>query len=357
MHEPTKGASVEDHVRHLRRYKGEFVRDLAFGTVRLPPGWLAPGDATLLALDALALLDAGQRFRFRELLGQCTHLIDLIEVLINEFIAREKSTGTVLGKNDVESLRRGRGPGRVRDLLFARYAAWPGSVPAELSEEIAAVLRRSLRDRQSHQAAAGRDPLDLKALIQPLMPEVRQRVLDWAAFKRLRRADADFVVSEVIDQLVRTVAEHNEPPRDLTAWTRSTARRKWQNRHPARLDTVRADAPDAAAADDVPDEVGRQVDLERRLKDISDLLDDRAEWYTTLTPARPADALVYRAAAQLVGTGDVELIEVTVRRLPEGMDALRTILTRLGGPPAARRAPTVAAIIHATLGRCLSDGP
>ena len=43
MHESTKSASVEDHVRHLRRYKGELVRDLAYGTVRLPAAWLAPG--------------------------------------------------------------------------------------------------------------------------------------------------------------------------------------------------------------------------------------------------------------------------------------------------------------------------
>ena len=51
MHASTKGASVEDHVRHLRRYKGEFVRDLAYSHVRLPAAWLAPGDATIFALD------------------------------------------------------------------------------------------------------------------------------------------------------------------------------------------------------------------------------------------------------------------------------------------------------------------
>ena len=93
VHESTKGASVEDHVRQLRRYKGEFVRDLAYGTVRLPVAWLAPGDATILALDALALLDADQSIRFKELLDQCVHLVDLIESLINTFIGQHKATG------------------------------------------------------------------------------------------------------------------------------------------------------------------------------------------------------------------------------------------------------------------------
>ena len=36
MHESVKGTSVEDHVRELRRYKRELVRDLAYATVRLP---------------------------------------------------------------------------------------------------------------------------------------------------------------------------------------------------------------------------------------------------------------------------------------------------------------------------------
>ena len=36
VHESTKGASVGDHVRQLRRYKSEFVRDLAYAAVWLP---------------------------------------------------------------------------------------------------------------------------------------------------------------------------------------------------------------------------------------------------------------------------------------------------------------------------------
>ena len=92
MHESTKGASVGDHVRQLRRYKSEFVRDLAYAAVWLPAAWLAPGDATILALDASALLDADQSIRFKELLDQCVRLVDLIESLINTFIGQHKAT-------------------------------------------------------------------------------------------------------------------------------------------------------------------------------------------------------------------------------------------------------------------------
>ena len=101
MHESTKSASVEDHVRHLRRYKGELVRDLAYGTVRLPAAWLAPGDATILALDALARLDADQSSRFKVLLDQCVHLVDLIEWQINAFIEQHRATGFRFTKNDL----------------------------------------------------------------------------------------------------------------------------------------------------------------------------------------------------------------------------------------------------------------
>ena len=120
MHESTKGTSVEDHVRQLRRYKRELVRDLAYGTVRLPASWLAPGDATILALDAEARLDADQADQLKVLLVQCVRLVDLIESLISGFIEPAQAAGLRFTKNDLESLRRGRGPGRVRDLLFLR---------------------------------------------------------------------------------------------------------------------------------------------------------------------------------------------------------------------------------------------
>jgi len=351
VRESTKGASVEDHVRQLRRYKSEFVRDLAYAAVRLPAAWLAPGDATILALDPSALLDADQSIRFKELLDQCVHLVDLIESLINTFIGQHKATGARFTKNDLESLRRGRGPGRVRDLLFLRCTAWPESVTAELAPDIAAVLWRCLRDRQSHQAATSRDPRDLKALIQPLMPEVRRLVLEWTALKRLRREEADYVVSEVLDQLIRTVAERNGPPGNLAAWSHATARWKWQTARTGPADVMLPRAFGASGTDDVDDEVSRRVDLDRRLRAIAGLLDKRATWYATLTPPRPDDALTYRVAADIVGTRDVELIEAVVRGLPEGKMVVRAALARRAGPLSAAREPTVIRVIKDMLRR------
>jgi hypothetical protein len=227
VQESTKGASVEDHVRQLRRYKSEFVRDLAYDKVRLPTAWLMPGDATILALDPLTLLDADQNIQLKELLDRCVRLVDLIGSLIVAFLGQQKAAGLRFAKNDQESLRRGRGPSQVRDLLFARCPAWPESVTAELAQDVAEVLWRCLRDRRAHQAAGRRDPRDFKALIQSLIPEVHRLVLNWAALKRLPRDEADWVVSEVLDQLIRTVADRNGPPANLAAWSRQQSGIPW----------------------------------------------------------------------------------------------------------------------------------
>ena len=357
MHESTKGASVEDHVRHLRRYKGELVRDLAYGTVRLPAAWLVPGDTTILALDALARLDADQSIRFKLLLDQCVHLVDLIESQINTFIGQQKATGFRFTKNDLESLRRGRGPGRVRDLLFLRCSSWPESVTAELVREIAAVLWKCLQDRQSHQAATGRDLRDLKALIQPLMPEVRRLVFEWTALRRLRPDEADYVVSEVLDQLIRTMAERNGPPGNLASWSHATARWKWRTARTGPVDVALGRETGTSGTDDVHDEVTRRVDMDRRLQFIADLLHGRAQWYATLTPPRPDDALTCRAAANLVETRQVELLEAVVRGLPEGITVVRAALARQGEPLSPGRESAVIQIIRDILRRHLDAEP
>ena len=96
------------------------------------------------------------------------------------------------------------------------------------------------------------------------------------------------------------------------------------------------------------------MDLERRLQAIADLLHKRATWYATLTPPRPDDALAFRAAAHLVGTRHVELIEAIVRGLPEGTKEVRAELVRQAGPLSAGREPTVIRIILDMLRRHLN---
>ena len=119
------------------------------------------------------------------------------------------------------------------------------------------------------------------------MPEVRRLVLEWTALKRLRRDEADYVVSEVLDQLIRTVAERNGPPGNLAAWSHSTARWKWQTAVTGPIDVALARAFGASGTGDVDDEISRRMDLERRLQAIADLLHKRATWYATLTSAPP----------------------------------------------------------------------
>jgi hypothetical protein len=356
VNEPVKGTSVEDYVRPMRRYKGELVRDLAYGTVRLPAAWLRWGDLTVIALDAQARLDAGQASRLRVLLDQCAGLVDLIESLISGFISEQRSAGVTLTKNDLDSLRRGRGPGRVRDLLFQQLPAWPDGVGGDTARGVADVLRDCLRDRQSHLDAATRDPRDLRALIEPLLPEVQRLAADWCAYKRLSPSDTGYVVSEVIDQLIRTVAERNEAPASLPAWSRATAQWKWRTARPGPVDTGLRRELWVPGSGDVSDEVARRVDVHQRLREIASRLDDRAEWYGSLTPPRLDDALSCRAAALLVGTRQVELLEEIVRGLPEGTAAVRDVLAVLLVPLSPGRELAVIQVIRDMLRRHLGPG-
>jgi hypothetical protein len=349
--EPVKGASAEDHIRQLPRYKAELVRDLAYGTVRLPPAWLASGDATIIALDAEARLDADQHIRFKTLLDQCMGLVDLIESLISRFVKQRQSAGMRFIKNDLESLRRGRGPGRVRDLLFQRRPSWPEASADDLDQEVAAVLWRCLEDRRSHQQAKDRDPRDLQLLIQDLMPEVQQIVQEWARFIRLSQDDAGYVISEVLDQFIRTVAEHNQAPKNLVGWCRTTAKWKWRA-----AGTGLAHLPlgcEASGPDDVHDVVSRRVDMDRRLQAIATDLHERARWFATLTPPRPDDALTFDAAARLVGLRNVELLEAIVRDLPEGVSAVSSALSGQAEKLSVGREAAVIRVIRDTLRRQL----
>jgi hypothetical protein len=349
--EPVKGVSAEDHIRQLRRYKAELVRDLAYGTVRLPSAWLTPGDATIIALDAEARLDADQDIRFKALLDQCMGLVDLIESLISGFITQRQSTGMRFAKNDLESLRRGRGPGRIRDLLFLRLPNWPDAGTGDLDQEVAAELWRCVEDRRSHQQAKDRDPRELQLLIQDLMPEVQRIVLEWARFKRLCSDDARYVLSEVLDQFIRTVAERNQAPGNLVGWCRTTAKWKWRA-----AGTCLAHLPlgvEAAGPDDVHDLVSRRVDMDRRLHAIARDLHERAQWFAALTPPRPDDALTYDVAARLVGLRRVELLEAIVRGLPEGISVVSSALMEQAETLSAGREAAVIQIIRDTLRRHL----
>jgi hypothetical protein len=353
MTESTKRASVEGLVRQLRRYQGELVRDLAYGTVRLPAGWLAPGDATIISLDPTARLDADQAGRCKVLLDQCVHLVDRVDGTIAEFIAEQRAAGARFTKNELDSLRRGRGPGRVRDVFFQQSPAWPESVSAELRHAAFAALGKSLQDRQVQKAAADRDPGELKLVIQPLLSEVRRLVLEWTTLKRLSVKDADYVVSEVLDQLIRTVLERNGVPENLTGWSHATARWKWLAFWTGRGDLELGQFDDHRGPDDLDDQVALRVDLQHRLLAVTRSLHARAHWYATLAPPRLDDALVCHAAARLVETGQVELIEAVVRGTEYGVDTMRAELAGRAHLLSPERERMVLRLVRDTLRRHL----
>ena len=237
-------------------------------TVRLPAAWLAPGDATILALDEPR--PAGRRpehpvqgtARPVRTPGRPDRVADQ-----HVHRAAEGHRNAVHEERPGVAAPWSRTRPSPRPAVRAVRRLGPGPSRPNWPRTSQRCCGRCLRDRRSRQAAADRDPRDLKALIQPLMPEVRRLVLEWTALKRLRPDEADYVVSEVLDQLIRTVAERNEPPREpgrLESLHRAVEVADRLHRPGSMWPLARACG--ASGTDDVHDEVSRRVDLERRLQ-------------------------------------------------------------------------------------------
>jgi DNA-directed RNA polymerase specialized sigma24 family protein len=357
MERVTKGTFTETAVQGLPVYARKLVSDLVYGGVELPKAWLRGAEPELIALKPEAILDARQVRGLTELIGKCVDFIRLVISLVNDWLTpwRERVPHAA---GDLDSVRRVRGPTRVRDALFEAWPDWPSCDTPGLQEVASAAMELARLARAQLLEAAARGPEEMKILLDGLLEPVREVALEWAGQKRLSAPDADEVVSEVIDQLYRTV-KYGGPPDDLRGWTLSTARFKWRAMragHPAAGHQAAhryAGPPDSG--DLLADRVVDRVDTERKLRRGGEELRRLEAAYLGLHPPRRDDALVVRVAADLLLTHSADGIAEIVERTPDSVEVITAALLRRDTSHSGARQEAIVTVIREHLRRVFSE--
>ncbi len=358
----TKGCVVETVLRGQQGYVATLVTDLVYAKVAIPRGWREPADATVMALDATAQLDAEQARRCRDLTHKALALIHIAVTLVRDYITQHQVLGwpdptRPPDKNDLDSLRRGRGPAALRDLMFRELESWPGTAPEQLRDGVGRILDEALSTRRTSQQAPTRTRAEMQRLLGPALGPVREIVLEWAAARRLPADTAEEVVSEALDQLYRTVAKIGRAPDDLRRWTRATCAKKWRV-IVARLGITAQPvaAPEEyeqfiGVRDTVGDEAAGMVDLNRWMRDAAAQLRRLGDAYAAEQPAMLDDALSCAVAADLLDTNDVDLVIAVVQASELGAGVLAAQLARHGHRLSPDRKIAVQRLISDTLRR------
>jgi hypothetical protein len=282
-------------------------------------------EVVVIALDVGSPLTADQQEVCRALLDRAVHLVcGVIQTSIEQDIADRRVAGHPPSRSDLETLRRGRGPAALRNLLFECLDHWPDEVPS-MAADVHRVLDHVLLRR-----AAWVQPTSVAGQTVALMEECRSVVQEYAANKGLDGRDADLLVSDVIDQLVRN-AVRGELPRDLRAWTLDTAKWKWRG---TRRLCERSNTSDHLS---VVEPVARDHadDLEVRLvvtawvHAVAIALSRFADRLAAIE-SDPATIVGHRVAAALLEQGDVDLVVAVIEGAPDGLRAIDYELTHRG---------------------------
>jgi hypothetical protein len=342
-----KGAVVSDLLCGAPKYRRSLVEDLLFDRVRLPRHWLGPGDATVLALDPDALLDHDQARACAALTRHCLALIETVAECIELYVARERRRGARLQRAEVESLRRARGPRRVRDLLFESPSSWPVAIHEQFQDDVCQVL-----DEVRSEWAHAQKPLVPAKPDDSLSIEICKVTIEWAGVKGLHPDDAYALVSEVSAQLDRSISQ-GRPIADPRRWALRTARMKWTALASAKIRRYEEE-PDVALDDVVGEQVAMRVDIQRGMRQAAAFLYEAAAAYLRSSPYLAADALAYRVAGDLLLTADVERITAIVQRTPDGIADVERELSRHGQHLEAGRQVAVIRFIRGALERTLS---
>jgi hypothetical protein len=354
------GAAVAPLPVHLRK----LVRDVAYGRVQAPPGWFAAGDADLFALDAGTPLDAGQAERMRVLIARVVTFFVVVAKHCSAYADELRSAG-LRDRGHLDSIRRTRGPRAVRDLLFERLPCWSGSVPEEHRDELRRTLERGRETRQLRMAPLLNEELGRALGNAPR--QVAEFVGAWGREKGLAERLIDEVVSDVVAQLLQTVAHQHQVPAQLQNWSRSTA--KWKLRAmsthgtPGPNGAETPDSPDGGPPDlapqtptesrDVADTTAGRVDMQRaRAAAVREL---RAEGmaYRDYPPPQLDSALVADVAADILELDDVDLVTEVVERSDVGDRAVAELLARRAATLTPDRLAAVSHAIRFQLARAI----
>ena len=357
----TKGQVVSAILAGRPKYIRNLVSDIVYAKVAIPQSWREPADATVLTLDAAALLDSEQAARCHDLTEKAQTLIEIVVTLVRQYVS-ERSDTDLPDKNDRDSLRRGRGPAAVRDLLIHQLPYWPETAPDGLGEDVEQVLDKVLASRRTSQCAPIRPREEMQRLLGPLLEPTRAIVLEWAAAKRLPEDAAEEVIGEAIDQLYRSVVKIGRAPENLRRWTLVTAAKKWQaitaQLTVRALPQTRTEDVDgyAEVRDTVGDEAATTVDLNRWIQDAATQLRRLAAAYTSEEPAMQDDALSCEVAADLLELADVDIVIAVVQDCESGSVAVAEQLARRGRVLSPDRKVAVQRLIGDTLRRIYEGG-
>ena len=291
----TKGALVETTIKVLPKYQRKLIRDLVYGSVRLPTDWLSPSESAVVPLDEDAVLGGQQTTPARTYWAPDRAVREFIPTLIEGEITRRHGAGVPLEGRERKTLRRGRGPAAVRSLLFRVLPGRPERPPNHLGHDIACVVEEVLGRRATSTSAAS-----VAAQAVPLLEHCRLVVLEFAHAKRLGRLDVAWLVSEVVDQLVCN-ADHGRLPDNLRAWTLATASAKWRRRPHVQGGSAQPTERDTGASDPLHDEVAERLDTQHAMHGAGQHMAMRAELLAEV--GETLNAATHAAAARILLTG------------------------------------------------------
>lgn len=341
----TKRALVEARLIKLPDYQARLARPLIYGAVGLPRKWLTQAESVVVRLDLDAVLDAQQADICRQLLDRVVDLCArMIPGLIDLDLDRRTESGATPQRLEIESLRRGRGPAAVRDLLFREVDRWPedpvGDLHAQLGVDLAQTLDRTLAARRAARSPSPARRTQVRALLEPTREIVRAYAVTRGC------ANPEWLVSEVIDQLVRNGDNGLRLPDDLQRWALATASKKLKaGRHPRAVRPPRRYRP--PRQDDLEDTTARltmQQDMATAARRVEHLADELAA-----VDAEQVDVVAHRVAAAALKSEDWVLVADIVDASPEGVDYLTTQWEHFGLRLTRGRRIGVIRIIRETL--------
>jgi hypothetical protein len=318
----------------IPKYRRVLAANLLDGRVPLPSAWVSPNQRTFAAMPADQEVGTELARSGRELVAAVVRLCDrVIPALIERYVALHRAT---LSRRELESLRRGRGPAAVRDAIFTTCAGWPSEDPDDLCEP----ARKAVGSALDRVLKCLRTPLPtpqvVEATFAALEPAVTAEVHRYAGRRRLTQLDLKWLVSEVLAQLWRS-ATLGLPPRDVVAWTWSTASRKLKSRKAIEASPVGRFTDPPRDGHDLD-----QVELIATLKETGKRLAKRAADLHAIGDRD--NAVIHDISAAIVGSGDADVIRFFI----EGGD-LAELIEEHGLELSPARLAAAIALIGATL--------
>jgi hypothetical protein len=134
---------IRDRLGRLEiKYRREFAFRLLTGQPGLPGHWLKQSQRAFVELETESTVDPAVRDDGLDLTDRVVSLCELVYRLIDDFVGRDRT----LDQKERASLRQGRGPGAVCEVLFGSYETWPPAEPRDLREAVRSTIDEVLRE-------------------------------------------------------------------------------------------------------------------------------------------------------------------------------------------------------------------